>query len=46
MQKVTDNKHFWKTMETNFKDEKIMFAENDKVVTLKTDLAKIFNDFF
>ena len=51
MKKVTDNKHFWKTIQANFtdkvlKDEKIIFAENNKVVTLKTDLAKTFNNFF
>ena len=51
MKKVTDNKHFWKIMEPNFndkilKDEKIILAGNDNVVTSETDLAKIFNDFF
>ena len=52
MKKVTDNKHFWKTIRPNFtdkilKDEKIILAvEDDKEVTAETDLAKIFKDHF
>ena len=51
MKKVTDKKHFWKTIEPNFtdknlKDEKIVLVEDDKVITKETDLAKIFKDRF
>ena len=51
VKKVTDNKHFWKTIEPNFtdknlKDEKIVLVEDDKVITGETDLAKIFKDHF
>ena len=51
MKKVTDNKHFWKTIKPNFtdkvlKDEKIVLVEDDKVITAETDLAKIFKDHF
>ena len=51
MKKVTDNKHFWKTIKPEFtdkilKDEKIILVEDDKVVTAETDLAKIFKDHF
>ena len=51
MKKVTDNKYFWKTIKPNFtdkvlKDEKIVLAENDKVITADTDLAEIFKDHF
>ena len=51
VKKVTDNKHFWKTIKPNFtdkilKDEKIILVENDKVITAETDLAKIFKDHF
>ena len=47
MKKVTDNKHFWKTIRPNFtdkilKDEKIILAvEDDKEVTAETDLANV-----
>ena len=51
VKKVTDNKHFWKTIKPNFtdkvlKDEKIVLVEDDKVITAETDLAKIFKDHF
>ena len=51
MKKVTDKKHFWKTIEPNFtdknlKDEKIVLVEDDKVITKEADLAKIFKDRF
>ena len=51
MKKVTDSKHFWKTIQPNvtdkiLKDEKIIHAEVYKVVTAETDLAKIFKDYF
>ena len=51
MKKVTDNKHFWKTIKLNFtdkflKDEKIVLVEDDKVITAETDLAKIFQAHF
>ena len=47
--KVTDNKHFWKTIKPNFtdkilKDEKIILVVDDKVITAETDLTKIFKD--
>ena len=46
VKKVTNNKHFWKTIKPNFtdeilKDEKIILVEDDKVVTAETNLAKI-----
>ena len=49
VEEVTDNKHFWKIIKPNFtdkilKDEKIILAEDDKVVTPEMDLAKIFKD--
>ena len=49
MKKVPVNKHFWKTIKPNFtdkalKDEKIVFVEDDKVITADTDLAEIFKD--
>ena len=45
MKKVTDNKHFWKTIKPNFsnkvlKDEKIVLVEDNIVITADTDLAK------
>ena len=48
---VTDNKHFWKTIKSNFtdkvlQDEKIVLVEDDKVITAETDLAKIFKGYF
>ena len=48
---ITDNKHFWKTIKSNFtdkilKDEKIVLVEDDKVTTGEMDLAKIFKDHF
>ena len=51
VKKVTDNKHFWKTIKPNFtdkilRDEKIVLVEDDKVITAETDLAKIFKDHF
>ena len=51
VKKVTDNKDFWKTIKPNFtdkilKDEKIILAEDGKVITVETDLAKIFEDHF
>ena len=51
MKKVTDNKHFRKTIKPNFtdkilKDVKTIPVENDKVITAETDLAKIFKDHF
>ena len=51
MKKVTDNKHFWKTIKPKFfdkvlKDEKIVLGEADKVITAESDLEKIFKDHF
>ena len=48
---ITDNKHFWKTIKSNFtdkilKDERIVLVEDDKVTTGEMDLAKIFKDHF
>ena len=48
---ITDNKHFWKTIKSNFtdkilKDEKIVLVEDDKVTTGEMDLAKTFKDHF
>ena len=44
-------KHFWKTIKPNItdkvlKDEKITLVENDEVITVEVDLAKIFKDHF
>ena len=49
VKKVTDNKHFRKTIMPNFtdkvlKEEKIVLVEDDKVITAGTDLAEIFKD--
>ena len=49
--KVRDDKQFWKTIKSNFTDkilegEKTILVENDKVITAKTDLARIFKDHF
>ena len=51
MKKVTDNKHFWKTIKPNFtdkifQDEKTVLVEDDKLITAEADLAKIFKDHF
>ena len=51
VKKVTDKKHFWKTIQPNFtdkvlKDEKMVLVEDDKVITADTDLAEIFKDHF
>ena len=51
VKKVTDNKHFWKTIKPNFtdkvlKDKKIVLVEDDKVITADTDLVEIFKDHF
>ena len=51
MRKVSDNKYFWKTIMPNItdkvlKDEKIVLAVDDQVITAETDLAKIFKDHF
>ena len=51
VKKVTDNKHFWKTIKPNFtdkilKDEQIILVEGDKVITAETNLAIIFKDHF
>ena len=51
MKKVTDSKHFWKTIKSNFtgkilKDEKIILVEDDEVIIVESDLAKIFKDHF
>ena len=51
VKKVTDNKHFWKTIKPNFtdkvfKDERIVLVEDDQVITADTDLAEIFKDHF
>ena len=51
LKKVTDNKHFWKTIKPNFtdkvlKDERIVLVEDGQVITVDTDLAEIFKDHF
>ena len=51
VKKVIDNKHFWKIFKPNFtdkilKDERIIFVEDDNVVTAETELAKIFKVHF
>ena len=51
VKKVTDHKHFWKTIKPNFtdkvlKDEKIVLVEDDKVITVDTDLAETFKNHF
>ena len=51
VKKVTDNKHFWKTIKPNFtdkvlKDERIVLVEDDQVITADTDLEEIFKGHF
>ena len=51
VKKVINNKYFWKTIKPNFidkilRDEKIIFVEDDKVITAEADLAKISKDHF
>ena len=47
VKKLTDKKHFWKTIKLNFtdkvlNDEKIILVEDDKVITADTDLAETY----
>ena len=48
---LTDNKHFWKIIKSNFTDkalnnEKIVLLEDHKVITAETDLANVFKHHF
>ena len=49
--RVTDNKQFWKTVkpyltDKTLKDERITLNENEKIVSDKRELVKIFNEYF
>ena len=49
--KITDNKSFWKTVKPNFtektlKDEKIVFAENDTTSSEENEIVEIFWSYF
>ena len=51
MKELTDRKHFWKAIKSNFtdkalKNEKIVLVEDDKVITAETNLANVFKDHF
>ena len=48
---ITENKLFWKTVELSFTDntltdERITLAENNKVVSEKSELLEIFSKYF
>ena len=48
---LTDNKQFWKTVkpcltDKTLKDKRITLTENEKVVSDKRKLVKIFNEYF
>ena len=49
--RVIDNKQFWKTVkpyltDKTLKNERITFTENEKAVSDKRELVKIFNEYF
>ena len=49
--RVTDNKQFWKTVkpcltDKTLKDERITLIDNEKVVSDEKELVKIFNEYF
>ena len=49
--RVTDNKQFWKTVkpcltDKTLKDKRITLIDNEKVVSDEKELVKIFNEYF
>ena len=49
--KITDNKSFWKTVKPSFtektlKDEKIVLTENDTTFSEENKIAEIFRSYF
>ena len=51
MKRVTDNKQFWKTVKPSLTDKtlkgkRITLTENEKVVSDKRELVKVFNEYF
>ena len=49
--KITDNKSFWKTVNSSFtektlKDEKIVLVENDTTFSKENEVAEIFRSYF
>ena len=49
--KITDNKPFWKTVKPSFaektlKDEKIVFVQNDKTIWEESEVVGIFWSYF
>ena len=49
--KITDNKSFWKTVKPSFtektlKDEKIVLVENDTTFPEENEIAEIFRSYF
>ena len=49
--KITDNKSFWKTVKPSFtektlKDEKIVLVENDTTFSKENEVAEIFRSYF
>ena len=49
--KIADNKSFWKTVKPSFtekklKDEKIVLVENDTTVSEESEVAEIFRSYF
>ena len=49
--KITDNKSFWKTVKPSFtektlKDEKIVLVENDTTFSEENEIAEIFRSYF
>ena len=49
--KITDNKYFWKTVKRNFtekrlKDEKIVLVESDTTIQEENEVAEIFQSYF
>ena len=49
--KITDNKSFWKTVKPNFtektlKDEKIVLVGNDTTISEEKEVAEIFRSYF
>ena len=51
VKRVTDNKQFWKTVKPSLTDKtlkgkRITLIENEKVVSDKRELVKVFNEYF
>ena len=51
VKRVTDNKQFWKTVKPSLTDKtlkgkRITLTENEKVVSDKRELVKVFNEYF